>query len=61
MSFLLRFSESIRSAVREGTVQIQGGIYNLETGCVDFLGRLPTRRGKGEKRLGDFGIWKVKT
>jgi len=43
MSFLLRFSESIRSAVREGTVQIQGGIYNLETGCVDFLGRLPTQ------------------
>ncbi|CAJ1409794.1 unnamed protein product [Effrenium voratum] len=43
MSFLLRFSESIRSAVREGTVQIQGGIYNLETGSVDFLGALPTQ------------------
>ena len=41
MNFLLKFSESIRELVRTGQVQIQGGIYHLETGCVEFLGRSP--------------------
>ena len=27
--------------VRKGELDIQGGIYHLETGCVEFLGRSP--------------------
>ena len=36
-----RFSEPIRDLVRKGDLDIQGGIYHLETGRVDFLGRSP--------------------
>ncbi|CAJ1385518.1 unnamed protein product [Effrenium voratum] len=41
MAFLMRYSESIRESVRTGQVQIHGGIYHLETGCVEFLGQCP--------------------
>ncbi|CAE7479049.1 mtcA2 [Symbiodinium pilosum] len=41
MNFLLRFSESIREAVRSGQIEIHGGIYDLETGSVEFLGKSP--------------------
>ena len=29
--------------VAAGEVEIQGGIYDLETGCVDFLGESPNQ------------------
>ena len=38
MNFVLSFSESIREAVRSGQIEIHGGIYDLETGSVEFLG-----------------------
>ncbi|CAL1159755.1 unnamed protein product, partial [Cladocopium goreaui] len=41
MNFLLQFSEPIRDLVRKGELDIQGGIYHLETGRVEFLGRSP--------------------
>ena len=41
MNFLLQFSEPIRELVRKGELDIQGGIYHLETGRVEFLGRSP--------------------
>ena len=41
MNFLLSFSKSIREAVRSGQLEIQGGIYDLETGSVEFLGKSP--------------------
>jgi len=41
MNFLLRYSTSIRESVKNGQVQIQGGIYHLETGKVEFLGKSP--------------------
>ena len=41
MNFLLSYSESIREAVRSGQIEIHGGIYDLETGCVEFLGKSP--------------------
>ena len=41
MNFLLSFSKSIREAVRSGQLEIQGGIYDLETGNVEFLGKSP--------------------
>ena len=41
MNFLLKFSEPLRELVREGNLDIQGGIYHLETGRVEFLGRSP--------------------
>ena len=41
MDFLLKFSEPLREAVRKGNLDIQGGIYHLETGRVEFLGRSP--------------------
>ena len=33
--------EIIREQVDEGELEIQGGIYDLETGQVHFLGRSP--------------------
>ena len=44
MNFLLKFSDSIREAVKSGQVQLQGGIYHLETGKVEFLGKSPAQR-----------------
>ncbi|CAK8998318.1 unnamed protein product, partial [Durusdinium trenchii] len=41
MNFLLQFSEPIRDLVSKGDLDIQGGIYHLETGRVEFLGRSP--------------------
>ncbi|CAE7712948.1 mtcA2 [Symbiodinium pilosum] len=41
INFLLKFSEPLREAVRKGDLDIQGGIYHLETGRVEFLGRSP--------------------
>ena len=41
MDFLLKFSEPLRELVRKGELDIQGGIYHLETGRVEFLGQSP--------------------
>ena len=41
INFLLKFSEPLRDLVRKGELDIQGGIYHLETGRVEFLGRSP--------------------
>eukprot|EP00434_Breviolum_minutum_P022941 symbB.v1.2.020237.t1/scaffold1693.1/size105633/7 len=41
INFLLQYSEIIREKVQEGELDIQGGIYDLETGHVHFLGRSP--------------------
>lgn len=41
MKFLLKYSKTIRDLVISGKVELQGGIYNLETGRVDFLGKHP--------------------
>eukprot|EP00438_Fugacium_kawagutii_P010828 Skav230396 [mRNA] locus=scaffold62:478305:487876:- [translate_table: standard] len=41
MKFLLKYSKTIRDLVSSGKVELQGGIYNLETGHVDFLGKHP--------------------
>ena len=45
INFLLKYSHSIRESVRSGQVQIEGGIYQLETGSVEFLGASP-RQGE---------------
>ena len=39
--FHSKFSEPLRDLVRKGNLEIQGGIYHLETGRVEFLGRSP--------------------
>jgi len=44
MNFLIKFSEPIRELVRNGDLDIQGGIYHLETGRVEFLGRSPQQK-----------------
>jgi len=44
MNFLIKFSEPIRELVRKGDLDIQGGIYHLETGRVEFLGRSPQQK-----------------
>lgn len=44
MNFLLKFSQSIREGVRSGQIEIQGGIYHLETGSVEFLGKSPAQK-----------------
>lgn len=42
MDFLLQNSSLIREKIAAGEVEIQGGIYDLETGHVKFLGKSPT-------------------
>ncbi|CAK9027065.1 unnamed protein product [Durusdinium trenchii] len=41
INFLLQYSGIIREKVEMGELEIQGGIYDLETGQVHFLGRSP--------------------
>eukprot|EP00434_Breviolum_minutum_P031138 symbB.v1.2.027537.t1/scaffold2832.1/size107060/6 len=41
IEFLLKYSPSLRDMVKSGSLEIQGGIYHLETGRVEFLGRSP--------------------
>ena len=41
IDFLLKHSAAIREKVRTGQVEIQGGIYHLETGKVEFMGHSP--------------------
>lgn len=41
MHFLLRYSEPIRQKVRAGKLEIEGGIYDLKSGRVEFLGKSP--------------------
>ncbi|CAJ1351961.1 unnamed protein product [Effrenium voratum] len=44
IDFLLKFSESIREKVKSGQVEIQGAVYQLDTGRVDFMGRSPRQQ-----------------
>ncbi|CAK9010484.1 Carbonic anhydrase 2 [Durusdinium trenchii] len=41
INFLLQYSEPIREKVRSGKLEIQGGIYDLKSGQVEFLGQSP--------------------
>lgn len=41
MNFLLQYSEPLRELIKGGEVDLQGGVYHLETGRVEFLGRSP--------------------
>ncbi|CAJ1399300.1 unnamed protein product [Effrenium voratum] len=43
MNFLIQHSETLRSMVKTGELEIQGGIYHLATGRVEFLGRSPVQ------------------
>ena len=43
IDFLLEYSPMIRTKVACEEVEIQGGIYDLETGRVEFLGRSPAQ------------------
>ncbi|CAE7708247.1 mtcA2, partial [Symbiodinium sp. CCMP2456] len=44
INFLLKYSKSLRDQVRSGKLEIHGGIYQLETGKVEFLGPSPDQR-----------------
>lgn len=41
INFLMKFSKPIRDMIKAGEVEIQGAVYDLESGRVDFLGRSP--------------------
>lgn len=41
MKSLVKFSDLLRERVKDGRVQIQGAIYDITTGQVEFLGPLP--------------------
>ena len=41
VDFLLKFSRSIRERVKSGQVEIQGALYHMDTGLVEFMGRSP--------------------
>mmetsp|Transcript_36373 Transcript_36373/g.78454 ORF Transcript_36373/g.78454 Transcript_36373/m.78454 type:complete len:246 (-) Transcript_36373:336-1073(-) len=43
IDFLLQYSPLVREKVAAGEVEIQGGIYDLETGHVEFLGQSPAQ------------------
>eukprot|EP00439_Symbiodinium_sp_Y106_P061101 s1387_g9.t1 len=44
INFLLKYSKSLRQQVQSGKLEIQGGIYQLETGKVEFLGPSPEQK-----------------
>ena len=44
MEFLLKYSQPLRDLVKSGDLEIQGGVYHLETGRVEFLGRTPNQK-----------------
>lgn len=41
MEIVLRHSRPIRDLAQSGRVQVQGAVYHMESGCVEFLGPLP--------------------
>lgn len=41
MKSLVKFSDLLRERFNDGSVQIQGAIYDITTGKVEFLGSLP--------------------
>lgn len=41
MEHLLRHSERLTELLRQGELEVQGGIFDKESGCVEFLGHLP--------------------
>ena len=41
INFLLKYSAPIREKVLSGQVEIQGGLYHLDSGNVEFMGRSP--------------------
>ena len=41
IDFLLKYSAPLREKVKSGQVEIQGGIYHLDSGKVEFMGRSP--------------------
>jgi len=41
MEKLLEYSEPLRKKVREGAVEVHGGVYDLHSGSVEFLGPSP--------------------
>ncbi|CAE7552981.1 mtcA2 [Symbiodinium natans] len=43
MNFLLQFSEVLRDRVRNGQLEIVGGLFDLQTGRVEFLGPSPNQ------------------
>mmetsp|Transcript_103949 Transcript_103949/g.144659 ORF Transcript_103949/g.144659 Transcript_103949/m.144659 type:complete len:277 (+) Transcript_103949:39-869(+) len=43
IDFLLQYSPLIREKVASGEVEIQGGVYDLESGEVEFLGKSPAQ------------------
>ncbi|CAK9012627.1 Carbonic anhydrase (Carbonate dehydratase) (Non-classical export protein 103) [Durusdinium trenchii] len=43
IDYLLQYSQAIRDGVASGDVEIQGALYDLSTGVVDFMGRSPNQ------------------
>ena len=52
IDFLLKYSEAIREKVRSGEVEIQGAVYHLETGKVDFMGQSPRQADLLNSKVG---------
>ncbi|CAE7460982.1 mtcA2 [Symbiodinium sp. CCMP2456] len=51
INFLLKYSKSLRQQVQSGKLEIQGGIYQLETGKVEFLGPSPEQKALTEESI----------
>lgn len=47
MKSILKYSDLLREKVNDGSVQIQGAIYDITTGKVEFLGPLPMLEARG--------------
>ena len=52
IDFLLKYSAPIREKVKSGQVEIQGGVYHLDTGKVEFMGRSPQQSELLSSNLG---------
>ena len=44
IDFLLKYSASLREKVKSGQVEIHGGVYHLDSGKVEFMGRSPQQK-----------------
>ena len=52
IDFLLKYSAGLREKVKSGQVEIQGGIYHLESGKVEFMGCSPQQSALLSTNLG---------
>ncbi|CAE8693993.1 unnamed protein product [Polarella glacialis] len=57
INFLLSYSLIIREKVASGEVELQGAVYNMNSGAVEFLGKSRNRHILSSTMIGHFGAF----